>query len=197
MSLGFVKSQYAIIDDGVEIGNNTKIGSFSQICRDAIIGQNCNIRNGVYIASNARIGNNVTIGNNVSIYGGVSLQDYVYCGSNVVFINTANPRIKAYDECKVLVKHGAVLGANSTILNNLTIGEFAFIGAGTVVRNDVLPYAIMVGVPARRVGWMCVCGTKLKFTINFNISERHVANCKCGLKFMIKDDKCILINSFD
>lgn len=196
MSFSYIKNQYCIVDDGAKIGSNTKIGSFSQICRDASIGRNCDIRNGVYVAAYARIGNNVTVGNNVSVFSGVYLHDNVYCASNVVFSNTVNPRAKAFDESKIFVKHGAVLGANCTVLNNVVIGEFAFIGAGAVVKENVLPHAVMVGVPARRIGWMCVCGNRLKFSLNLEISESHTAQCSCKLKYMIKNDKCIMVQEF-
>ena len=129
------------------------------------LGQNCNLGQNVHIASGVTIGNNVKIQNNVSIYTGVELEDDVFCGPSMVFTNVINPRShvnRKNEYLPTLVKRGATLGANSTVVCGVTIGEYAFVAAGAVVTKDVSDYALMVGVPARQVGWMCECGERLQ-----------------------------------
>jgi UDP-2-acetamido-3-amino-2,3-dideoxy-glucuronate N-acetyltransferase len=155
------------IDTPCEIGEGTKIWHFSHVQEGARIGENCSIGQNVNIANNVVIGNNVKIQNNVSVYEGVELEDYVFCGPSMVFTNIKNPRCKypqkggAYYE-KTLVKEGASIGANATIVCGHTIGRNAFIAAGAVVTSDVPDYALMAGVPAKRAGWVCECGSCLK-----------------------------------
>ena len=152
------------VDDGCEIGAGTKIWHFSHVMTGARIGARCNIGQNVVISPQVVIGNNVKIQNNVSVYTGVVLEDDVFCGPSMVFTNVVNPRshVSRKDEYRqTLVKRGASLGANSTIVCGYTIGAYAFIGAGAVVTKDVPDYALVVGNPGRVAGWMCACGVKL------------------------------------
>ena len=156
----------AYIDDNVEIGKNTKIWHFSHIQTGTTIGKNCSIGQNVNVGNNVKIGSSVKIQNNVSVYEGVELEDYVFCGPSMVFTNISEPRSKYPQQgaefyLKTLVKEGASIGANATIVCGNTIGNHAFIGAGSTVVNDVPNYAMMVGNPARQIGWMCECGKKL------------------------------------
>jgi len=154
----------AVIDDGAVIGKGTKIWHFCHVCGTAVIGEGCNIGQNVYIDNDAKVGNRIKIQNNVSVYKGVTLEDGVFCGPSMVFTNVVNPRseVERKDEFRLtLVKRGATLGANSTIVCGVTIGEYAFVGAGAVITMDIPAYALMVGVPARRIGWMCACGVRL------------------------------------
>lgn len=165
----------AVIDNGAQIGDDTRIWHFTHVCGGAEIGQKCSLGQNVFIANDVKIGNNVKIQNNVSIYDAVYLEDDVFCGPSMVFTNVFNPRshvIRKHEYRKTLVKRGATIGANATVVCGITIGEYAFIGAGSVVNKDVLPYAMMVGVPARQIGWMCQCGVKLEFNDN-------VTTCSC------------------
>lgn len=156
----------AIIDPGAEIGTETKIWHFSHVCGKAKIGNGSSLGQNVFVANGVTIGNHVKIQNNVSIYEGVELEDYTFCGPSMVFTNvltprSAFPRNTSADYHVTKVKTGASIGANATIVCGITIGEWAFIGAGAVVTKDVAPYALMLGVPARRMGWVCQCGTTL------------------------------------
>jgi UDP-2-acetamido-3-amino-2,3-dideoxy-glucuronate N-acetyltransferase len=154
----------AVIDDGCQIGRGTKIWHFSHIIKGSKIGEQCNIGQNVVIGPNVIIGNKVKIQNNVSVYEGVTLENGVFCGPSMVFTNVYNPRsyIPRKDEIRpTLVKEGASLGANCTIVCGHTIGRFAFVGAGTVVIDDVPDYALVVGNPAQIKGWMCECGNRL------------------------------------
>jgi UDP-2-acetamido-3-amino-2,3-dideoxy-glucuronate N-acetyltransferase len=155
------------IDDGLEIGTDTKIWHFSHILSGFKIGKHCNIGQNVVIGPDVTIGNGCKIQNNISIYKGVTLEDNVFCGPSVVFTNVYNPRahIQRMNELRpTLIKKGATLGANCTIICGHSIGRYAFVGAGAVVIKSVPNYALMVGVPARLVGWVCECGEKLNFT---------------------------------
>lgn len=155
----------AFIDDDVEIGAGTRIWHVSHILRNSRVGKDCRIGQNVVIGPNARIGDGVKIQNNVSVYEGVTLEDQVFCGPSVVFTNVHNPRseIRRMDELRpTLVRHGASLGANCTIVCGVTIGRYAFVGAGAVVTKDVPDFALVVGNPARVIGWMCACGNRLK-----------------------------------
>jgi len=152
------------IDEGAVIGNGTKIWHFSHVMPGAVIGERCNLGQNVVVMPGTKIGNNVKIQNNVSIYEGVELEDDVFCGPSCVFTNVMNPRShvsRKNEYRRTLVKRGGSIGANATIVCGVTLGEYAFIGAGAVVTADVPAYGLMVGVPARRVGWMCQCGERL------------------------------------
>ena len=160
----FFAHETAIIDDNVEIGEKTKIWHFSHILSGSNIGEGCNVGQNVVIGPDATIGNKCKIQNNVSVYKGVTLEDGVFCGPSMVFTNIFNPRaeIGKMDQVRPpLIKKGATLGANCTIVCGHTIGRYAFIGAGAVVTKDVPDHALMVGNPARQIGWMCECGEKL------------------------------------
>lgn len=158
----------AVLDDGCEIGMGTKIWHFCHIMANCRIGENCNIGQNVVISPGVILGNNVKVQNNVSIYTGVQCEDDVFLGPSMVFTNVINPRsaIKRQDQYQnTLVKKGATIGANATIICGHTIGRFAFIGAGAVVTKDVADYALMIGNPARQNGWMSEYGHKLNFDI--------------------------------
>lgn len=153
----------AIVDQGAQIGAGTRIWHFVHINPGAVIGERCVIGQGCYVG-NVTIGDNVRIQNNVSVYDGVILEDNVFCGPSCVFTNVINPRseVSRKDEYRpTRVMRGASIGANATIVCGVTIGEYAFIGAGAVVTGDVPAYALMVGVPARQLGWMCRCGARV------------------------------------
>ena len=154
----------AYVDAGATIGAGTRVWHFCHVMPGAVIGQRCTLGQNVVVMASVRIGNDVKIQNNVSVYEGVTLEDHVFCGPSCVFTNVINPRseVSRRDEYQTtLVRRGATIGANATILCGATIGEYAFIGAGAVIRGDVAPYALMLGVPARPAGWMCRCGVRL------------------------------------
>lgn len=182
------------IDDDVEIGANTKIWHFSHVLKNSKIGKNCSVGQNVVIGPNVMIGNNVKIQNNVSVYDGVILEDDVFCGPSMVFTNVINPRShwpRKDEYKKTLVKKGASLGANSTVVCGIMIGEYAFVGAGALVNKDIPAYSLVHGVPARIKGWMCFCGNKLELTASPDSSE--TAKCKsCGRSY--KKNGLIVIN---
>ena len=152
------------VDEGCTIGEGTRIWHFCHVMKDATIGRGCNIGQNVVVSPKVTIGNNVKIQNNVSLYTGVILEDDVFCGPSMVFTNVVNPRshVSRKDEYReTLVKQGASLGANSTVVCGHTIGRYAFVGAGAVVTKDIPDFALVVGNPARISGWMCQCGVKL------------------------------------
>lgn len=154
----------AIVDDGATIGDGTHIWHWVHVCSGAVIGVGCSLGQNVFVGNRVLIGNNVKIQNNVSVYDNVTLEDDVFCGPSMVFTNVYNPRsaVSRKDEYRdTLVKRGATLGANCTVVCGVTIGRHAFVGAGAVVKRDVPDYALMVGVPARQIGWMSEYGDKL------------------------------------
>lgn len=164
MSAPFIHES-AYVDEGAQIGPRTKIWHFVHVMPGAVIGADCNLGQNVVVLNGTRIGDRVKIQNNVSIYEGVELEDDVFCGPSMVFTNVINPRshVSRKDEYRrTLVKRGASIGANATILCGTTLGEYCFVGAGAVVTKDVPAYAIVTGVPARRTGWVCVCGVTLR-----------------------------------
>jgi UDP-2-acetamido-3-amino-2,3-dideoxy-glucuronate N-acetyltransferase len=181
-------NEHAVVDDNVEIGENTKIWHFTHVQSGSKIGKKCILGQNVNIANNVTIGNFVKIQNNVSVYEGVELEDYVFCGPSMVFTNILNPRSKypqvgAEFYIKTLVKEGASLGANSTIVCGITIGRFAFVGAGAVVTKDVPDFALVVGNPAKVKGWYSEAGNKLVF------DENGFAFCeKSGKKYKFEND---------
>ena len=165
----------AIIDEGADIGFGTNIWHWVHVCEGAKIGKACSIGQNAFIGSDVVIGNNCKIQNNVSIYEAVTLEEDVFCGPSMVFTNVYNPRsaISRKDQYqKTLVKKGATLGANCTVICGITIGEYAFVGAGAVVNKDVKPYALIVGVPAKQIGWMSQFGERLSLPIIGNGETR-------------------------
>jgi len=190
------------VDDGVEIGAGTKVWHFSHVQSGARIGKNCSIGQNVNVACNVRIGDHVKIQNNVSVYEGVELEDHVFCGPSMVFTNVTDPRSKYPQRGtehyrKTLVRQGATLGANATIVCGHTLGRHCFIGAGAVVTNDVPDYALMLGVPARQAGWMCECGERLghvedpprRATTRRSAGADRAACARCGRNYLIKEGR--------
>jgi UDP-2-acetamido-3-amino-2,3-dideoxy-glucuronate N-acetyltransferase len=181
---GYFAHESSYIDDGAVIGDGTKIWHFCHVMPGAVLGERCNLGQNVVVMAGTRIGNNVKIQNNVSIYQGVELEDDVFCGPSCVFTNVTNPRSHVSRKAeyrRTLVRRGSSIGANATIVCGVTLGEYSFIGAGAVVRSDVPAYALMVGVPARRVGWMCQCGVRLQ------IQEGWATCGACGTSYRERD----------
>lgn len=170
---GFFVHETSIIDDNVIIGDKTKIWHYSHIQSGAVIGPECSFGQNVNVSNNVTIGKGVKVQNNVSIYEGVCLEDYVFCGPSCVFTNDLTPRARYPKNHKykaTVIRHDATIGANATIVCGHEIGHHAMIAAGAVVTTDVLPYALMAGVPAKQIGWVCDCGQVLKFDKNGNYS---------------------------
>ena len=181
MQEDFFVHESSYVDDGVEIGAGTKVWHFCHIQRGAVIGSNCSLGQNVNVGNNARIGNGVRIQNNVSIYEGVEIEDNVFCGPSCVFTNVNTPRAHfpvhgVYARTRVC--EGASLGANCTIVCGHTVGRSALIAAGAVVTKDVKDYALMAGVPARQIGWVCECGRRLDDSLA----------CSCGRKYRLNGD---------
>ena len=159
----------AIIDQGAKIGVETNIWHWTHICKGATIGEGCSIGQGVFVGGNAVIGNNVKIQNNVSVYDNITLEDDVFCGPSMVFTNVYNPRSavsRKHEYRDTVVEKGATLGANCTIVCGTRIGNHAFVGAGAVVNRDVKPFALVVGVPARQMGWMSAYGEQVELPLD-------------------------------
>ena len=181
----------AVIDDGCQIGEGTKIWHFSHVMTGAVIGKKCNLGQNVVVSPQVILGDNVKVQNNVSIYTGVICEDDVFLGPSMVFTNVINPRsaVVRHDQYqKTLVRKGASIGANATIICGNTIGEYAFIGAGAVVNKDVRPYSLVVGNPARHIGWMSEYGHRLHF------NEEGIAVCpESGERYLLRDKKVVKI----
>jgi UDP-2-acetamido-3-amino-2,3-dideoxy-glucuronate N-acetyltransferase len=161
----------AIVDDGAQIGKGSRIWHFAHVCGGARIGDGVSLGQNVFVGNKVSIGNKCKIQNNVSVYDNVHLEDEVFCGPSMVFTNVYNPRsgVERKDEYRdTIVKRGATLGANCTLVCGVTIGEYAFLGAGSVVNSNVKPYALMVGVPAKQIGWMSQFGERLELPIDGN-----------------------------
>ena len=182
----------SFIDENVTIGQRTKIWHFNHILKDCKIGNDCSFGQNVVVGPNVTIGNKVKIQNNVSVYEGVTLEESVFCGPSCVFTNVNNPRseiLRKHEYRKTLARRGATLGANCTIVCGVTIGKFAFIGAGAVVSKDVPDYALMIGVPGKQVGWMSEYGEKLDLPITGNAETI----CKhTNQVYELKDNKVFL-----
>ena len=181
----------AIVDDGAEIGNNTKIWHWTHISSGAKIGRNCSLGQNVFLGNTTLVGNNVKIQNNVSIYDDVIIEDNVFCGPSVVFTNVINPRSEISRKSeykKTLIKKGATLGANSTIICGIEIGQYAFIGAGALVNKDVKSFALVLGVPAIQRGWMSAYGER----INIDLDGKNEWICaKTGDKYLLVNENLI------
>ena len=188
----YIVESSAIVDLGAKVGAGTRIWHWTHVCAGAVIGADCSLGQNVFIGNDVVIGANVKIQNNVSVYDGVILEDNVFCGPSMVFTNVYNPRsaVPRKNEFKrTIVKKGASLGANSTIVCGVVIGEYAFIGAGAVVKKDVKPYAMMVGIPARQIGWISQHGERL----NLPLIGNEVAHCPAtGVAYKIKGAELFL-----
>lgn len=189
----FFVHETAIVDDNVSIGNGTKVWHFSHIQSGANIGEKCVFGQNVNVGNNVKIGSFCKVQNNVSIYEGVELEDYVFCGPSMVFTNVLDPRcefpqVGAQFYHKTMVKYGASIGANATIVCGNNIGRFAFIAAGSVVAKDVPEYALMAGVPARRIGWMSRHGIHLK-----NADKDGIFTCsKSGWRYQLTEENLLI-----
>lgn len=188
----FTVHETAIVDAGAEIGKDSRIWHWAHVCSGAVIGEQCSLGQNVFVGNKVVIGNNVKIQNNVSVYDNVTLQDDVFCGPSMVFTNVYNPRsaITRKDEYRdTLVKQGATLGANCTIVCGNTIGKYAFIGAGAVVNKDIPDYALVVGVPARQIGWISQYGEQLDLPLE------GIAEIKCQQSGQVYrlDGKCLTV----
>jgi UDP-2-acetamido-3-amino-2,3-dideoxy-glucuronate N-acetyltransferase len=182
----------AVIDDGAVLGERTRVWHFAHVCGKARIGADCSLGQNVFVSNRVVIGDNVKIQNNVSVYDNVTLEDDVFCGPSMVFTNVYNPRsaVSRKNEYRdTLVRRGATLGANCTIVCGVTIGEYAFIGAGAVVNRDVKPFALMAGVPARQIGWMSRHGERLELPLEGEASAKCPAT---GEIYDLKDNVCAL-----
>lgn len=184
---GIFVHESAYIDDGAKVGVGSFIWHFCHIMNGAEIGENCKFGQNVFVANHVKIGNNVKIQNNVSVYEGVTLEDDVFCGPSMVFTNVKTPRSAilrntSSDYVPTMVKRGASIGANATIVAGVTLGEYSFVAAGSVVTRDVPAHTLVMGVPAQAVGWMCECGWKLLFIEN-------KAKCDaCHRTYQLDDD---------
>jgi UDP-2-acetamido-3-amino-2,3-dideoxy-glucuronate N-acetyltransferase len=176
----------AIIDSECEIGPGSKIWHFSHVMSGSQIGRDCNLGQNVVISPGAKIGDRVKIQNNVSVYTGVELEDDVFCGPSMVFTNVINPRShvqRRHEYKRTLVKQGASIGANATIICGVTLGRYCFVAAGAVVTHDVPDYGLVMGVPAVSIGWMCICGVRLRETGQVSCGD-------CGRNYLIEDRNC-------
>ena len=187
MNTNYFAHSTAVIDEGCKIGNGVKIWHFSHVMPNSVIGDDCNIGQNVVVSSGVTLGKNVKVQNNVSLYEGVMCEDDVFLGPSAVFTNVINPRsaiIRKHEYKKTIVKKGASIGANATIVCGNNIGEYSFIGAGSVVTKEVPPYALVIGNPARQTGWVSQYGIKLKF------DETGNAICReSGEKYILKDNR--------
>lgn len=187
--MGFTAHSTAIIDEGARIGDNTRIWHWVHICGGARIGAGCSFGQNVFVGNDVVIGDNVKVQNNVSIYDAVTLEDDVFCGPSMVFTNVYNPRsavTRKNEYRRTLVKRGATLGANCTIVCGVTVGEYAFVGAGAVINRDVKPYALMAGVPARQIGWMSRHGERVDLPLEGNAQAIYMAT---GDRYTLTDSE--------
>lgn len=183
----YYRHETAIVDEGASIGSGTRIWHWVHVCSQARIGSECSLGQNVFIGNRVIIGNQVKIQNNVSVYDNVILEDGVFCGPSMVFTNVINPRshIERKSEYKdTTVRKYATIGANATIVCGVEIGAYAFIGAGAVVTKNVKPYALVVGNPARQIGWMCACGHRLQFD-----DQSHCQCPDCGARYELIDEQ--------
>ena len=183
----------AIVDEGAQLGTGTQVWHFAHVCAGARIGDGCSLGQGVFVANDVHIGHNVKVQNNVSVYDAVTLEDDVFCGPSMVFTNVHNPRAavpRKNEYRRTLVKRGATLGANCTVVCGTTIGAYAFVGAGAVVSRDVADFALVVGVPARRIGWVSRHGERLTFADETNGEAVCAAT---GEAYVLRDGVCSIV----
>lgn len=182
---GYFVHETSVVDENVQIGEGTKIWHFSHVQKGASIGKNCSLGQNVNVSNNVRIGDGCKVQNNVSLYEGVELENYVFCGPSCVFTNDLTPRAKypkgSANYKKTLVKEGASIGANATVVCGHTIGKWALIGAGAVVTSNVPDHALMLGVPARQTGWACECGALLEEDLKCKTCGRKYNQTETGL----------------
>jgi UDP-2-acetamido-3-amino-2,3-dideoxy-glucuronate N-acetyltransferase len=191
--MNYFVHETAIVDEGAQIGKSTRIWHWVHICEGARIGEHCSLGQNVFIGNRVVIGNHVKIQNNVSVYDNVTLEDEVFCGPSMVFTNVYNPRaaVSRKDEYRnTLVRRGATLGANCTIICGHTIGQYAFIGAGGVVNRNVPDFALMVGVPARQIGWISRHGERLHLPL---IGEEEAVCPNTGERYRLTGNVCQLV----
>ena len=190
---GYFVHESSYVDEGAVIGTGTKIWHFCHVMPGAVIGERCSLGQNVVVMPGTRLGNNVKVQNNVSIYEGVECEDDVFLGPSMVFTNVINPRShisRKHEYRKTIVRRGASIGANATIVCGHELGEYCFIAAGAVVTKDVPPYALMAGVPARRIGWMCACGERLG---EFPESNPRVVTCvACEASYTLGSDGLVV-----
>ncbi len=187
--MNYQKHETAIVDEGAQIGEGSRVWHWAHVCGGAQIGKGVSLGQNVFVGNKVIIGDKCKVQNNVSIYDNVYLEEGVFCGPSMVFTNVYNPRslIERKDEYRdTLVKKGATLGANCTIVCGITIGEYAFVGAGSVVNKDVKPYALMVGVPAKQIAWMSQYGEKLELPI---IGNAETVCPHSGQKYTLEDNQ--------
>jgi len=180
----------AIVDAGAQIGDGTRIWHFVHVSAGARLGANCSLGQGVYVGNDVAIGSNVKIQNNVSVYDAVTLEDDVFCGPSMVFTNVLNPRsavVRKHEYRRTLVRRGATLGANCTVVCGTTIGRYAFVGAGAVVTHDVPDFALVAGVPARQIGWMSRHGERLALPL---AGDGEAACPATGEPYVLRDGVC-------
>ena len=188
MTAAFIHES-AYVDEGATIGEGTKIWHFCHVNAGAVIGKRCSLGQNVVVMNDVKIGNNVKIQNNVSVYDAVELEDDVFCGPSMVFTNVINPRshVPRKDEyLRTRVRRGASIGANATIVCGVTLGEYSFIGAGSVVTSDVPAHALIVGVPGKQIGWMCQCGVRLDR--DGHLASSDVSCSSCGTRYVGRGD---------
>lgn len=184
----------AIVDVGAQIGEGCRIWHWVHISAGASIGRGCSFGQNVFVGNDVLIGNNVKVQNNVSVYDAVTLEDDVFCGPSVVFTNVYNPRssvVRKNEYRRTLVRRGATLGANSTVVCGVTVGQYAFVGAGAVVNHDVPDYALMVGVPARQIGWMSQYGERLNLPL---IGNGETVCEQTGKRYELRDSRCYFVS---
>jgi UDP-2-acetamido-3-amino-2,3-dideoxy-glucuronate N-acetyltransferase len=194
MEASYTVHPTAIIDAGAQIGDGCRVWHWVHICTGARIGLACSFGQNVFVGNDVVIGNNVKVQNNVSVYDAVTIEDDVFCGPSMVFTNVYNPRsavTRKEEYRRTLIRRGATLGANSTIVCGVSIGQYAFVGAGAVVNHDVPDFALMVGVPARHIGWVSQHGERLDLPLTGNAETTCV---QTGQQYILRDGRCLLAN---